>query len=367
MTEGRFEPSRLILARRRAGLNRTELARGCDLTARTIIAYEHGERAPSGGALSALSTVLGFPVEFFHGEPVERLSSEGVSFRSLKRTVSVQREQALSAGELALIVADFIDARFNLHPPRVPDLHPQPSPGLAAKSLRTWWGLGDAPIPNMVRLLEANGVRVFSLAENTRDIDAFSFWRKGKPFVFLNTLKSPERSRFDAAHELGHLVMHQHGYPAGRVAENDANAFASAFLMPDSSLQRYAPRDAILSDLVHAKQGWGVSVAALAYRMHKLGLLTQWRYDSLCIQMQTQGYRQHEPKSIARELSAVWPAVFGALKEDGISRADLAKGLTMPLDELRGLVFQLVLTADPTAGGGGGFDAFSPPKLRLER
>jgi hypothetical protein len=41
------------------------------------------------------------------------------------------------------------------------------------------------------------------------------------------------RGRFDAAHELGHLVMHGHERPLpGPEAEREANQFASAFLMP---------------------------------------------------------------------------------------------------------------------------------------
>ena len=55
----------------------------------------------------------------------------------------------------------------------------------------------------MLHVLEAKGVRVFSLAENTRNVDAFSSWREERPFVFLNMQKTAERSRFDAAHELG--------------------------------------------------------------------------------------------------------------------------------------------------------------------
>jgi hypothetical protein len=85
------------------------------------------------------------------------------------------------------------------------------SPDTAALYLRQNWGLGERPIPNMLKLLEAKGVRVFSLAENTKAVDAFSVWRNGLPYVFLNIAKSAERSRFDASHELGHLVMHKHG------------------------------------------------------------------------------------------------------------------------------------------------------------
>ncbi|WP_419757134.1 ImmA/IrrE family metallo-endopeptidase [Teredinibacter turnerae] len=73
------------------------------------------------------------------------------------------------------------------------------------------------------------------------------------PFVFLNTKKTAERCRFDAAHELGHLVMHCHGAPQGQEAEKEANAFASAFLMPRRSVLANAPRSATLKSLISHK------------------------------------------------------------------------------------------------------------------
>jgi hypothetical protein len=45
------------------------------------------------------------------------------------------------------------------------------------------WALGEQPI-SMIKLLESKGVRVFSLAENTKTVDAFSCWRNDVPYVF---------------------------------------------------------------------------------------------------------------------------------------------------------------------------------------
>jgi hypothetical protein len=78
-------------------------------------------------------------------------------------------------------------------------------------------------------LLEARGIRVFSLTEPCFELNAFSHWVAVTPFVFLNTMKTAESSRFDAAHELGHLVLHRHGAPQGRVAgERTRPGFLSA-------------------------------------------------------------------------------------------------------------------------------------------
>lgn len=344
-----FEPSRLSLARRRRGWGRPELARKSGIKTRTIVAYEVGERVPSEEALEALAAALGFPKGFFSGSPVERLALSGVSFRKLSKTTAGARDQALAAGELALALGDAVDERFELPDPDLPDIAPPPTPAAAARMLRVRWGLADKTIPNMVRLLEAHGVRVFSLAENTRDIDAFSFWRGETPYIFLNTLKSAEHSRFDAAHELGHLILHRHGEPAnGRRAELEANAFASSFLMPKTSILAHAPKHLDLNSIVAAKRGWGVSAAALAHRLYRIGRISKWHYHSLCIQIQNLGYRNREPDPMPRELSSVWPGVFGALRSEGVTRADFARSLSFPLAELRGLVFQLVLSADET-------------------
>ena len=58
------------------------------------------------------------------------------------------------------------------------------------------------------------------MAENTVTVDAFSVWREYTPYIFLKLMKTAEHSRFDAAHELGHLVLHRHGGPKGRLAGN---------------------------------------------------------------------------------------------------------------------------------------------------
>ena len=88
--------------------------------------------------------------------------------------------------------------------------------------------------------------------------------------MFLNMQKTAERSRFDAAHELGHLVLHRHGGPSGREAEDQANQFAAEFLMPSADVMAVIPRISKLNQIVQAKTRWGVSVQALTYRLHRL-------------------------------------------------------------------------------------------------
>jgi Zn-dependent peptidase ImmA (M78 family) len=239
-------------------------------------------------------------------------------------------------------LANWIDTRFTLPAVAIPQ-YEGVDPETAAMGVRTEWGLGERPIKNMIHLLEAHGTRVFSLVEECLAMDAFSFWHGNLPYVCLNTRKSTERSRMDAAHELGHLVMHWKGGARGRDQEQDAQLFGSAFLMPTRSMRTEAPRGGGLPSILRAKERWGVSAANYTYRMRKLGMLTEYQYRALFIEISRQGYRQTEPGGISAETSQVLDKVFKALAEEGISKRDVAAELAIMPDDLNQAIFGLTL------------------------
>ncbi|HET7084422.1 MAG TPA: XRE family transcriptional regulator [Rhizomicrobium sp.] len=345
-----FNPQRLTLARMRRRLTGKALAELTGFTAVTISRLERSNNDPEPETIDALAAALGFPKEFFAGDNLDTPSEDGASFRSLTAMTAKERDAALSAGAFAYLLCDWVSERFNLPITDLPDLGEEKDPEKAARILRDRWALGEQPITNMVKLLESKGVRVFSLSENTKAVDAFSCWRNATPYVFLNTFKSPERSRFDAAHELGHLVLHKHGGPRPtRAAEQDANTFASSFLMPSADVKARIPYILSLDALVDAKKHWRVSALALAYRLHKLGRMSDWQYRHMCIQMSKRGYIDNEPNSIPREESVVWKMVFSDLWNRKVTKADIAKILHLPADEIENLVFGLTSPPVPPA------------------
>jgi Zn-dependent peptidase ImmA (M78 family)/DNA-binding XRE family transcriptional regulator len=335
-----FTPGRLSLARKRRRLTKKGLAELVGVTPRTILRYEIGEIAPQEDTEAKIASALGFPVAFFHAHDVDEPATDAASFRSLTAITAAERDAALAAGSVAFLLSDWIDQRFDLPLVSLIDLFDS-SPEAAARSLRQEWALGERPITNMVHLLESKGVRVFSLSENTRTVDAFSLWRSERPFVFLNMMKTPEHSRFDAAHELGHLVLHRHGGPKGRKAEEQANLFASSFLMPGGDIVATLPRVHTIHQIVEAKKRWKVSAMALIYRLHKVGVLSPWQYRMFCIQASDLGYRTAEPFSIAREQSVVWQKVLTALWKERVTKDDIAKALLVPVREIENLLFGL--------------------------
>jgi len=336
-------PTRLTLARKRRGYKKTKLAELSRVDLRSITAFEAGEYAPSDQTMARIAAVLDFPVPFFYGEDLDEPSLDSGSFRSMSKMTAPQRDMALSQAALGLHFMGWIEDRFELPEADLPDLSREPSPEAAAESLRQAWALGALSIRNMVHLLEAKGVRVLSLAVDAREVDAFSMWKGARPFVFLNTYKSTEHTRFDAAHELGHLVLHKHGPPQGREAEKQANAFASAFLMPRGSVLANAPRLPTYSTLVQLKKVWTTSVSAVSYRLHELNVISDWQYRGLCIEVAKRG-RDTEPEEAPRETSLIFPRVLAALYEEGISRAQIARALSLPSSELEQLLFGLSIT-----------------------
>jgi Zn-dependent peptidase ImmA (M78 family) len=314
-----FTPSRLTLARMRRRLSKKELAEAMGLTPHSILRYEIGESGPTDDIIGRLAKSLGFPEGFFHGPDIDPPSEDAASFRSMSAMSAKERDAALAAGAIAFIVSDWVEQHFDLPTPDILDVSGD-TPEIAAVSLREKWALGEQPIKNMAHLLEAKGVRLFSMAENTLTVDAFSVWRGETAYVFLNTIKSAEHSRHDAAHELGHLALHKHGGPKGREAEDQANAFAAAFLMPSADVIATLPRVHTLNQIIEAKKRWGVSVMSLIHRLNRLGIMSPWQYRMFCRDATEKGYRRAEPLAMARELSVVWQKVLTTLWKERTDR-----------------------------------------------
>jgi Zn-dependent peptidase ImmA (M78 family)/DNA-binding XRE family transcriptional regulator len=339
--------SRLTIARQRAGLTKKELAARVGVDPRAVSGFEAGQYEPTEDNLKRLARSTGFPREFLEADDVEMLSTDGVSFRSMSKMTAKQRDAAIAAGSIAFLLSDWVDREFDLPDVNIPDFS-NADPELAAESLRNHWGLGEQPIKNMVHLLESKGVRVFSLAENSDEVDAYSVWRGRRPFVFLNMGKSGERRRFDAAHELAHLVLHRHAAPNGTEAEKEAHVFASAFLMPKASMKAIGRVVPNFDFIVQQKRKWAVSASAMTMRLHAVGLLTYYHYNRLFVELSSRGYRSDEPGGMKAETSQVWRKVFASLRSEGLGAQGLADKLLLPPGEVVKLVFGLVTIGLPS-------------------
>lgn len=340
-----LNPSRLAIARKRRGLTLTRLAELTELSTRSLSAFENGHKQPSEETLLLLAEILEVAPAFLSADEVDEIPVGAVSFRALSKMTARQRDSALSAGRVAILINDWLELRFDLPNPDVPSLTGR-DPESAAEEVRARWGLGEKPIANMLHLLEAHGVRVYSLTAENAQLDAYSLYWRTQPFIFLSTAKSGERGRFDAAHELGHLVLHgEHETPHGPAAELEANRFAAAFLMPRSTVLAAGLRDATVPRILRTKATWNVAAMALTHRLNELGLLTEWGYRSCCVQLSRLGYRRSEPKGIQRESSQLLTKVFKRLREEGVRTTNIADDIGISPDELQAHIFGLTLTS----------------------
>ena len=332
-------------------MSKVTLSSVLGVTTRVLQTYET-DGAPRARA-GELAGALRVAPEFFARPDIRAISVEQGYFRALRRATAAQLGSARAAASIGVELYDWIADRFTLPSAVVPDLDQQ-DPESAAAALRSVWGRGEGPMPNLLQLSEAHGVRVVSLPTDADAVDAFSFWLDALPYVFLSTAKTAERSRFDLAHELGHLTMHSR-VPAdrgasgemGRQLEREADAFAAALLMPRRDLLAHTGREPAIPQILTIRDYYRVSAMAASRRLYDVGRLTDWSYRQNCVQLTQRGFRSGEPDGIARERSRVFSTTFAALRERGVTSSEVCRELAIVPQELHGLTFGQVAVSLP--------------------
>jgi Zn-dependent peptidase ImmA (M78 family)/transcriptional regulator with XRE-family HTH domain len=299
MTERTFEPARLRLARELKAWSQTELSRKLGITSAALSQFESGAAGPSRQTRERLADILGVPVAFFELPLVD--THEGF-FRSLRRTAVADRRRARAIAHVAHDLATHGDVADHLPVPSVPhypltdlDADPRDAEGIAAR-VRREWGIPSGPAPDLVNLLESHGVVVMRLPLGSADVDAFSLPFADRPVVVLGSDKNDRaRSRFDAAHELGHLVMHGEQVWGVPQVEKQAHCFAAAFLMPQDDIYSQLPERADWPLLFELKRSWQVSLAALLMRAKTLRRMSDANYLTAVKAASSRGWRRQEP------------------------------------------------------------------------
>jgi Zn-dependent peptidase ImmA (M78 family) len=300
-------PEKLTEAREASGLNMTELSEHLGISRQAVSRYELGTLIPSPEVMTKIAAILQQPLIFFTASRItSKLASGPAFFRSYKSTSATSRKVCLRQGQWLIDGYTYLSKFINFPDVKVEEFsqerYLQEEIEDIAKKCRRFWGLGDGPIFNMVELLEANGFIVAKARFGGEKIDAFSFWHGNRPFIFLGADKSScARSRFDAAHELGHMVLHN-GISEDELedpdilkrVEKEADNFASAFLLPLSSF----PQEVYSSKLAHfveLKRRWNVSMAAMIYRCASLEIFNDEQVLNMRKQMSMQKMRKNEP------------------------------------------------------------------------
>lgn len=311
LQKAKVVPVRIREARKARRLRVKELAAKVEVSHAAISGYESGNISPNPEVLIRLANTLNVPLRFFL-LPSESFSpsAEAVFFRSFKSATKLAREACEVETQWTHNIHKYLVAMVNLPEVNLPNIAEADSQNILedqdietiAQKTRRVWGLGDGPLSNVIALLERNGITVVFKNFGVANIDAFSYWQGDKPFIVLGKDKqSAVRSRFDAAHELGHLIMHrsitsdelEDKKTLSRI-EKEANRFASAFLMPASTFSQeiYTTR---LNYFIELKKRWLVSIQAMIYRCDNLGIFSTEQILNMRRQVSARHMRKKEP------------------------------------------------------------------------
>ncbi|EMO56839.1 PF06114 domain protein [Leptospira santarosai str. CBC1416] len=312
--KGKFLGFRLREAREIRNLTLSNLADSLSVSKQAVSQYESGISQPSPDKLIRLLKILRLPSQYFTKERIFSAEKIGVpNFRKFAAASKSAREEvrtkSLWFAELIQVLKNYVNfPKLNLPDFDIPDNFKEISNGMLedyALQLRKHWNLGLGPISNMVRLLENNGIFVTRFSFDDK-LDAFSIRIADDSYIILgNNETTCVRSRLDAAHELGHIVLHknvteddQKDPQNHKKIEEQAFRFGAAFLMP---MQTFSKELLSLNNefLVHLKARWKVSKAAMVKRAFDLGLLTDSQLKYF--------YRMNSGKRFQEELDDSMP------------------------------------------------------------
>lgn len=298
-----FDPMRLRIARQAAQLKKKDLAERVGVSAAAISQYEKGPTKPSVRVGAALALALGVPVAFFTADrALGEAPATTAHFRSLRATTQQERDRAFAHALLTWELTRTMERRVRLPELALPDHlsvkidEPIRAVEHAAREARMAFGLGTGPIPHVIRTLESRGVVCTRLPAGTRRVFAFSCDFPGRPIVVLSTERTHKAAgRFDAAHELGHLLMHHDEEPGSHAVERQAHTFASELLAPTAEIADQLPRTLNWNLLLELKQVWGISMQALLFRARTLGVMPEHTYRRAVTEISSRGWRTAEP------------------------------------------------------------------------
>lgn len=314
MMSGNVIPGRFVEARIELGMTHVKLSELSGVSRPTITALEKGLLlSPRIDTVAKIAWALHKPVDFFYTQKQDNFEPTTVSsFRSLKGKTKTHNKQAEIVIERYLefldILYEYIEPRFcdiplELYctdPLTLSDVEIESS----AAAIRDHWKMSDGPIINLCVIFENHGI--FCHQHNLpAEIDSInrSFRPKDDsrevPIIAVNASSSYFRQRFDLAHELGHIVLHhflsEEEYIKNLdVYEQQANRFASAFLMPYASFSDGIPGFS-MSSIRYMKEKWRVSMAAIIYRLAEVYRISASFKQSLFVTLSKRGWRKKEP------------------------------------------------------------------------
>lgn len=283
-----FQEERLsqVLAVRR--LTQVQLASMVGVSPATISKWRAGTQVPEREALDRLAGVVNVTPEWFTRPPTGKVSlplfrSNASAHVAARAMLEARLEWAQDIAVALMEFVDYPELNLPIRSFSNPEQITLEDIERAASECRDMWRLGRVAAQDLALAVEGAGVILVREETGIAQIEGLSAWSEvlGRPLILLSSDKdNGYRSRFDLAHELGHLVLHRHiqrttDRDRHKLMEKQAHHFAGAFLLPAETFASDVRMPVTLDDLLLLKRRWGVSVAAITMRLYALGLLDE--------------------------------------------------------------------------------------------
>ncbi len=350
-----FVGERLREAREAHEMTITALSEILGVSKQAISQYEKGVQTPRPEVMERLAARLNLPMRFFL-QPRPETAFNTVFFRSMSSATNSARGRGkIRFGWLKEMVA-YLRQFVLFKDVHLPDFDIPQDPLVLnpekiewyARECRRKWDMGDGAITNVVLLLENNGI-VVTRGQLGEKLDAFSEWSTSDntPYIFLGTDKQTAvRSRFDAAHELGHLLLHR-SIPKNllnnsrdfNLIERQADRFAAAFLLPAEIFLRDLSFPSLDAFRV-LKEKWKVSIQMMIMRCWHLNIVNDEERQRLFVNLNRRGWRKKEPLDdrLAPERPVFLRRCFELLIENHVqSREDILSTLPFRISDIEEL------------------------------
>jgi Zn-dependent peptidase ImmA (M78 family)/transcriptional regulator with XRE-family HTH domain len=314
---------RVRAAMEAAGMSQRALGQAIGFDPPTMSKALSGKRGFKPLELALISETLGISVQQLLADGTR--SREAVLAR-VQPEGSPATEQALARVRQMLELDGLLseqgfEALPAVRPPRPSSSLPYEQGELLAQRLRSQSGLGDADLPTDLGQLAADVEDKFNvdvaIEPLESGLDGLAIWRRHYTLIMVSSSIAAHRQRYTIAHELGHLMAGDQGDIVDEninysrtPAETRANAFAAAFLMPAGALraatgEHSTPTEELIADLLAR---YRVSLDALAFRLHNLGIIDAAGRDSVRRMSSTRiALRQGRASDLQARHDQRWP------------------------------------------------------------
>jgi len=292
-----FHGERLKSARYFNKMSISDLAKRVNISKQAISQYETNKNKPKINVLINLSSVLGFPSEYFYNQYKKPVISGQLFFLDEDEVTNRERLALTERIQLFAAVFNTISEYIEFPPLCLYELkkNNRLKADSIAQNLRNIWRLGNQPILNLIDVLERNGIVVAEFSDESIGHSLSQFLvvdDKKMAVIVLNEKESnPFKRNFNLAYLLGYLMLDLitdfKGLEKTALNEKFIKRFAGALLVPEETyrIDIMMSSKVDLDLYIQLQKKYCIPAYELIARARYLNFITQNQYQYLIRQL----------------------------------------------------------------------------------